>query len=478
MNRRNFLGAAAASAAAVLSRQTSSLAQTSQTPRTIQFSVDRSKPLGTIRSDFMGLGYEISSVATGGPLSGGSPVYEQLVRTLGPDGVIRIGGNTSDYARFSPSGQSVLAAKGSVINEANLKGLGAFLDATGWKLIWGLNLGSGAPEDAVAEAQAVTEVAGNKLIAFEIGNEPDLFVHEGHRKGSYTYDDYLSEYRRYKQAIRRSLPHAPFAGPDVAGKTDWVKRFATDEGRDLKLLTCHYYREGQNPTSTLAKLLQPDPGLLARLQELKSADESAGLPYRICETNSFSGGGRPGVSDTFGAALWVMDFMFTLACAGSAGVNIETGINQLDRISSYSPLRGDASSGYSVGPDYYGMLAFAQAAPGKLVAIDYDASGLDVTAYAVEKDRGTLAVSIINKEPSLEFRAHIRLDSHASHAGASWLRAPRLESTDGITLSGSAIKADGTWKPATLETVKVRTGECELPVPPATAVVLIFETEG
>ena len=423
-------------AAAGLSRR--ALAGKAET-RAVTIAVDRDRVIGAIRPDFMGLGYEISSVAANGPLCSGSPVYERLVRNLGRDGVIRIGGNTSDYSAYSPSGASVSKPKGSSINDANLRALGGFLEATGWKLIWGLNLGNGSEDDAVAEAKAVTKFAGSKLIAFEIGNEPDLFVHEGHRQGSYDYEQYLAEFRRYKAAVRRVLPDAAFAGPDVAGKLEWVKRFAADEGRDLKFLTCHYYREGQNPSSSLAKLLHPDPKLLTRLAEAREAGESAHLSYRICETNSFSGGGRPGVSDTFGAALWVMDFMFTLASAQAGGVNIETGINQLDFISSYSPLRGDASTGYSVGPDYYGMLAFAQASPGRLTAVDCDAGGLELTAYAVVRDDGALSLSILNKEAAQDAQVSVQVGGPVAHARAVWLRAPGLESRDGVSLGGASL---------------------------------------
>ncbi len=471
MNRRNLLKGAVTVAAAGLSRR--ALAGKPDT-RPVTITVNADRMIGTIPSNFTGLGYEISSVAANGPLCSRSPVYERLVRNLGREGVIRVGGNTSDYAAYSPAGPSVSKPKGSTINDANLRALGDFLDATGWKLIWGLNLGNGSENDAVAEAKAVTKFAGSKLIAFEIGNEPDLFVHEGHRTGSYTYEQYRTDFRRYKAAIRRALPDAPIAGPDAAVNMEWVTRFAADEGGDLKFLTCHYYREGQNPSSTLAKLLHPDPKLLTRLAEARAAGESAHLPYRICETNSFSGGGRPGVSDTFGAALWVMDFMFTLASAQAGGVNIETGINQLDFMSSYSPLRGDASTGYSVGPDYYGMLAFAQATPGKLAAVDCDAGGLELTAYAVAGDDGALRLCILNKETAQDAQVSVQVGGRAAHARALWLRAPGLESKDGVSLGGASLSADGLWKPKPVEKLPVRAGKCELPVPAATAVVLTF----
>jgi hypothetical protein len=66
--------------------------------------LDMTRTVSTIPPDFMGLGYEISSVARPGLLSGQNSVYVQLCRTLGSSGIIRVGGNTSDYASYSASG--------------------------------------------------------------------------------------------------------------------------------------------------------------------------------------------------------------------------------------------------------------------------------------------------------------------------------------------------------------------------------------
>ena len=138
-----------------------------------------------------------------------------------------------------------------------IEDLGEFLDATGWKLIWDLNLGRGTPQQAAEEAQAVAAAAKDKLLALQIGNEPDLF-RRAHRPQDYGYAQFHEEYRRYRDAVRAKLPNAPFAGPDVAVKTDWVTQFAADEGADIKLLTHHYYAEGppKNPASTIENLLQ------------------------------------------------------------------------------------------------------------------------------------------------------------------------------------------------------------------------------
>ena len=317
----------------------------------------------------------------------------------------------------------------------------------------------------------------DKLLAFEIGNEPDLFGRgTTHRPKDYSYGDYLKEYRRYKSAIRAKLPHAPFAGPDAAGATDWVTLFAHDEGHDLKLLTHHYYRECAGPSSTMDKLLHPDPKLAPMLEKLRSASKASRTPYRICETNSFCGGGKPGVSDTFGAALWVLDFMFSLASAGCAGVNIETGVNQLGFISSYSPIGDDERGTHSAKAEYYGMLAFAQASQGQLIAVDCDAAGVNLTSYAVVHDRKRLSLTIVNKDISQDADVHIAITERFARAAVLRLIGPSLQAKGGIMLAGAAVTAEGEWKPERLEPLGNKSGRYEVRIPAASAAILKFQT--
>ncbi len=139
------------------------------------------------------------------------------VRTLGARGVLRVGGSTADYARYAEAAPAVSSPYGTVVNDAALRELGSFLQATGWSLIWALDLGSGSEAEAVAEARAVMAVAQERLLAFEIGNEPDLFSRETPPQG-YGYEQWLADYRRYKTALRAQFPAIPLAGPDVAGK--------------------------------------------------------------------------------------------------------------------------------------------------------------------------------------------------------------------------------------------------------------------
>ncbi|MBW8870325.1 MAG: hypothetical protein JF563_06060, partial [Acidobacteriales bacterium] len=305
LSRRTLLAASAALP----------FASTAHAASPVSIRLDPSRPLGSIPSNYMGLGYEASSVAMPGLLSADNHPYVQLVRNLGKDGVIRIGGNVSDFSVYDANGKSKWEPKDTVLTLANFRQFKTFLDATGWKLIWGLNLGTGTVENAVAEARAISDVMGDKLIALEIGNEPDLFSRAGHRSGTYDYQAWARDYRRYKAAIRAVLPRVAFAGPDIATYAiDWMQGFASDEGADIALLTAHHYISGQaNPATSIELMLQEEKKYQPTLAKFQSIAEAAHVPWRLCETQSFSGGGRAGVSDTFASALWALDYLFMLA---------------------------------------------------------------------------------------------------------------------------------------------------------------------
>jgi len=471
MNRRGFLANSLRAASVLASSRTVS-AQNEGDP-TASVTIHTGRSGFQISPDFMGLGYEISSVARPGLLHPANRVYLQLVRTLGARGVIRVGGNTSDYATYSPTGNAVSAPTGTVVNDAVLDDLGGFLEASGWNLIWGLNLGTGTKAGAVAEANAVLASAGDRLLAFEVGNEPDLFEYAQLRKPGYGYEDWLAEYRLYKAALHGSNSVISLAGPDAAIVTDWVSSFAAEEGKDAVLLTHHYYRENQNPTSTIDKLLSVDPNLQPKLAQLHAASQSCGVPYRICEVNSFSGGGKPGVSDAFASALWVLDYMFTVAAAGCSGVNMETGVNQLGFISFYSPIGDDEQGHYSAKPEYYGMLAFSRAARGDLLDLDLETTSPNLKAYATRPNPKTVLLAVINKESQpLSVLAGTSGPIQTHMASVLRLEGPALDAKSGITLGGAEVTPTGTWHPARVERVPVRNAKVRVELRAASAAII------
>lgn len=427
-----------------------------------------------IPSDFLGLGYEISSLAKRGVLAADNRPLIGLLRRLGQQGVLRIGGNTSDFATWSAGEEAISAPKHSVINQAAVEDLGGFLRATGWKLIWGLNLGTGTPQMAADEAAAVAAAAGDALLAFQIGNEPDLFARNGHRPGNYDYREFYSEFKRYVRAVRERVPGAPMAGPDVATRTDWVASFARDEGGNSKLLTHHYYEEGppQNPGSTPENLLKPRGRFDRICEQLRATSRSVKVPYRIVEINSCFGGGKAGVSDTFASALWGLDLMFELAAADGAGLNVETGLNQLGWISKYTPIDSDDQGYHVARPLYYAMLAFALAGRGRLIAVESDTSGINFKAYAVSGEDGRLRVTLINKDDGQGAEVALESPRHFTSGEVLRLTAPAMDSKDHVTLGRSEVSSKGEWSPRGHESLQSNGRAYKVQVPPGSALII------
>jgi len=137
-------------------------------------------------------------------------------------------------------------------------------------------------------------------------------------------------------------------------------------------------------------------------------------------------------------------------------------VNQLDFISHYSPIRDDEHGGYSAAPEYFGMLAFAQASKGRLISAAYDAASLNLTAYAVENSPRQFTVTLINKEATQAAAVSIASPRSISQAHASLLTAPSLESKEGVRLSP-------------YQGVNIKNRECQVHLPAASAAVVTLK---
>ncbi len=426
-------------------------------------------PLSRIPDDFLGLGYEMSSAARPGLLSAANRPYVQLVRSLGPSGVLRLGGIVADFTSYQAEGNAIAEPKNTVVTRASLEQLRGFLDATGWRAIWSVNFGRDSLALAIAEARDVARILGPKLLAIELGNEVENYSRGAHplRQPPYRFEDFLAEYIRWRRAMLAAVPGLRFAAPDTAASVEWVERMAAQAHGEVQLLTTHYYR-GDQKLGTEDQLTHPDAALQDKLSRLHKASSESGIPWRMCETNSFFGGGRPGVSDTMAGTLWTLDYLLLLAQNGCSGVNLETGVNQLGFISSYSPIQDDGQGQNTAGAPYYGMLAFALATEDARSVVACSLTGCDpaVTAYALGEGARLRRVVIINKSAGAAVISLVPLPLRDPHLLR--LAAPALSSRTGITLGGRSVAGDGHYSDLRWE----RAADSTITVPAASAVIV------
>lgn len=184
----------------------------------------RTAPM-SLPADFVGLGYEMSSIASAGLLSTTNHRYVNLMKGLGPAGVVPAGGNIADYTRYEQNGTPRSDRQNTVITGADLDSFAEFLNATGWRAIWSLNFAQGTIQDATVKARAVAAALGSKLLALELGNEVENYGRgqKPFRPPPYRYETYRKEYSEWHSAIQNAVPGVHFAAPDTASSVEWVE---------------------------------------------------------------------------------------------------------------------------------------------------------------------------------------------------------------------------------------------------------------
>jgi hypothetical protein len=424
-----------------------------------ELSVDFSASGHLIPTDFLGLSFETKGLLSDTIFLAENRSLVSLLQNLGSNGVIRIGGNSSDHPSLR---------KGLTSNRAQIENLAGFLSATGWQLIYGLNLGSGKAEQAAEEAEMVAQIVRSKFLAFQFGNEPDLFRLDL-RKSNYSVSDYLIEWREFLQALRARLPDAPVAGPDIANDTSWLGPFINAFGSEVVFLTCHYYSEGPASSSdvTMARMLDSGEVLANIIGAVEKYTGGSGLKVRMTEINSVYAGGKAGISDTLGAALWGVDSMFTLAEAGWLGVNFHGGGGNY-----YSPIVQTPSGAFEPRPLYYAMLLFAYAGRGSLVPIH--SRGTSLRAFAIRGTDNERRVVLINKD--LAHNARVRITTTGREATILRLTAPSVESKTGITFGGASVDPNGDWAPRLTESVTSESNRFTVDLPATSAAVIQIHT--
>lgn len=438
--------------------------------------------------NYVGLSYEISQLADPDFFAADNQGLISLFRILAPQGVLRVGGNSSEFCwwKANPSAQppempasahsdgNWMPQSFTAIEPIAIDRLASFLEATGWKIIYGLNLGTGTPAKDAEEAAYVAQALGSRLLFFQIGNEPEFYRASNNRLRTpdWDFDKYLTQWVAFARAVIERVPDARFGGPDIGSNAEWVARFVEEASKRLpgRITACtgHYYAEGppDSPQTTVARLLSPDPRLERSLARITEAAARANLEYRMTEGNTCYRGGKPGLSNAFCSALWAAEFMLKLASYGTAGVNLHGGGSKQIGLalgghlpgegltpdarlvatqgSFYTPIAGSRESGFVARPVFYGMKVAGLLAGGRMRPVTFDPPLTQSTAWAAEMNDGSTRIIVLNKDPQQQ----IHLDVPSSRTAKLWrLEAPDLTATSGVSLAGAVLEAGQQWKP-------------------------------
>src|SRR6202789_3166464 len=169
--------------------------------------------------DFVGLSYEVQQLRDPSFFSGQNSGLIREFKALSSTGVLRLGGNTSEFAYWKPEPSSpepehpqvreVVGepkARYYAVTPEAVRNLAEFLQAAGWNCIYGIGMGTNTPARAAEEAGFVAEALGDRLQYFQIGNEADLFDHHLRDPKTWSAKTYLEEWLTFARAIAARVP--------------------------------------------------------------------------------------------------------------------------------------------------------------------------------------------------------------------------------------------------------------------------------
>jgi hypothetical protein len=363
-----------------------------------------------------------------------------------------------------------------VVTPADLDRVFALAESVGWRVILGIGL---ARNDPATGADAAAYAAANwreSLVAIEIGNEPDRYTSAGRdlRPVSWLLRDYQAEFAAHATAVARRAPGVAIAGPATCCRPGWLEAIVEDPQSRPGLATHHLYplwpdSRGSAYSPSRENLLAPSTmrRVVEIVRPLAELCREHGVALWIDETNSVTGGGAAGVSDTFAAALWALDYLFTLAGQGVRAANFHVG---LGGCGTYSPIcLHDPQR--PTPPLYYAMLLAARAIPGIVARVDVQ-SRANVAAHALIGDDGVLRVVLVNKETSRPVAMGLRIRGGCNEAGTWRLTAPGPASRGGVRLGGRQVTSDGRWEPGPAEPLRVERGRLTIELAAASAALV------
>ncbi|MGZ4351755.1 MAG: hypothetical protein ACXVRX_14660, partial [Solirubrobacteraceae bacterium] len=299
--------------------------------------------------------------------------------------ILRIGGDSADHSIWDPSA-APMPPWAFTLAPSWLRQARALVHRLGTRIILDLNLITDTPSAAAQWARAAqAALPRHSIVAFEVGNEPDIYsradwraIVAGRRFDgralagpslpvALTAMDYVRDFHAYAHALDQVAPHVTLAGPALANPIHhmrWVRTLIDGARRSLGLVTIHRYpytgclgRRGTRSYATIGRVLSPaaSTGMAAALAPLVDAAHDAGAPMRLTELNSVNCGGRAGVSDSFATALWAPDALFALLRAGVDGVNLHVRADAVNAPFALGP------AGLQARPLLYGLVLFARA---------------------------------------------------------------------------------------------------------------------
>ncbi|ERF69240.1 hypothetical protein EPUS_08919 [Endocarpon pusillum Z07020] len=460
-------------------------------------------PTGTsqfIGGSYAGFGIEPSNLYsyTGGSVTNTLSVnlLNNLANYTGAPPHLRIGGNTADYMIYvashdsydvSPNpdavGQGRFATDSLIFGPRYFEVLDRF--PPGSPITFGLNLAyseSDYLDQIVSSADAArTGLKNVDLVSFEIGNEPDLYLQNEFRSGQWDGEVYTDQWLDrasavYQRVLEPNGIPSNFFEPGCTASTignnfrieDLVSfGIAETNGSANSFISSwnqhdYYYYIGVSSYELTMERFTDFSTTITQFRDWTLQVQQAtdtGYPYLLREMGVVGPIGYAGITDTFAAALWTLNFF--LYAAGLNISSVQMHMTDNSNASAWQPIPFYGKQPY-IRPVYYGYAAMAQligrGCSTQVIGIPFETfpAGYEdrIGVYTTYQESKLAALVFINSfvANASDDKGSLTIDvSLPDFSGQtlylSYLTAEGADSTQGTTWNGISYDVSGDGSP-------------------------------
>ncbi|PWY75493.1 hypothetical protein BO70DRAFT_388742 [Aspergillus heteromorphus CBS 117.55] len=328
----------------------------------------------------------------------------QLQDVTGTSPPIRIGGTTQDRATYNASLTSVVSYSVASPDDApeTLTFGDPFMDlAASYEgtVTFGLNRRLDNIDNTIAAAKVAKSKISN-LYALELGNEPDFYTSSDPIADGQTWTATLDAESQvsWQASVSSGLGDETaftqagvFFGLGSFEVTNLVPEEEDTNSTQYVRSFCHHYYPQSASTADLDELMSHEEIVegVAEYQAQITAAKDLDKDFVFGETNSATGGGG-GISPTFGAGLWILDYVMQATILGVKQLFFHQG------------TIGDCPYCWweeAVNAPFYGAYTAALALSGASKIAELDAGDTRFAAYAIyDSDEQPARVLLYNSE--------------------------------------------------------------------------------
>ncbi|EKM54178.1 glycoside hydrolase family 79 protein [Phanerochaete carnosa HHB-10118-sp] len=422
-------------------------------------------------------------------LAATSNCLANLATLRGAQPAIRIGGTTQDRATFyADLDEAVNYTVASPADAPDSLTFGPPFMALAAQLKGEVTLGLNRQLDnqsASLAAAALAKETMPNLFAVELGNEPEFYasnspiIVDGGQGWNQNVD--AASEKSWFETFSRSVGNI-FQGAVTlswsAGET--LTLIGSDGAALLKSLSRHSYPQSAcGGASTNLPSLMNHSGIVSYTRQYRTEAaqaHAASIKYFLGETNSATCGGG-GISPTFGAALWIVDYV------------LQGALNGVDRLYFHQGTISDCAYCFwgqsSVFAPYYGAAFVSEflGSNGVKAAMLDDGTGAIGVYAAFNASNSPVRLLIINTDyysgTGTPATSVVTLSGAGSTDGtklAKRMTAPDATSTSGVTIGGSASFAGTCARSGaqTMESVTVSGGTMSVSVRASEALIVFL----